>query len=249
MHKNLIRAFFFSAAVATLPATAAVPAYEMAGLLTGAVGIGVSEYYKADLVPQEARWKTPPGIDSGVRNSLVWSNTKMAATMSDVMLYAVVPAIAFGAPLAMRQDYSRSLVTIGEAAVVTGVITQIAKFSVARGRPFAYYNNDYSSPDSKLSFFSGHTSYSFAVSLSAAMLLSDSLPKYSTLIYTLALLIAAVPGYLRIAADKHYFTDVLTGALVGSGVAYGVTRMQLSANSIPNGDERRLQLQKVFVLQ
>ena len=30
----------------------------------------------------------------------------------------------------------------------------------------------------------------------------------------------AAPGYLRIAADKHYLSDVLTGALVGS--AFGV---------------------------
>ena len=248
MRKTLLKSAVLLA-FGTLSLRASVPAYEVAGLFTGALGIGVSEYYKADLVPQEARWKAPPAVDSSVRNGLVWSNTKLAATMSDIMLFGVVPAIAFSAPLATRQDYSRALVTIGEAAVVTGVITQIAKFSVARGRPFAYYSNDYSSPDSKLSFFSGHTSYSFAVSLSAAMLLSDSLPKYSTVIYAIALFIAAVPGYLRIAADKHYFTDVLTGALVGSGVAYGVTRMQLSANSIPNGDERRLQLQKVFVLQ
>ena len=27
--------------------------------------------------------------------------------------------------------------------------------------------------------------------------------------------LAAVTGYLRIAADKHYFTDVLTGAGIG----------------------------------
>ena len=60
---------------------------------------------------------------------------------------------------------------------------------------------------------------------------------------------ALIPGYLRIAADKHYFSDVLTGALIGTGIAYGVTRLQLSSNSTQVGDERRLQFQRVFVLQ
>ena len=65
----------------------------------------------------------------------------------------------------------------------------------------------------------------------------------------IAILLAAFPAYLRIAADKHYFTDVLTGAIIGSTIAYGVVRMQITANSTQYGDERRLQLQKVFVLQ
>ena len=248
MRSILVRSLIFSVSIGTLPAVAAVPAYEMAGLFTGALGIGASEYYKADLVPQEPRWKNPPAIDAGVRNALVWSNTKLAATMSDVFLFGVMPLAAFASPLATNHDYGRAALTIGEAAVVTGAITQIAKFSVARGRPFAYYGNDYSSPDSKLSFFSGHTSYSFALAFSSAMLLAESNPQYSAGIYSIAILLAALPGYLRIAADKHYFTDVLTGAIVGSAVAYGVTRMQLSANSTQYGDERRLQLQKVFVL-
>lgn len=249
MYRFPFRLIIFSAIFATLPARAAVPVYEMAGVLTGALGIGVSEYYKADLVPQEPRWKTPPTVDADIRNAAVWSNTKLAATMSDVFLFGIIPAAAFISPLATNHDYGRAALTIGEAAVVTGVITQIAKFSAARGRPFAYYANDYSSPDSKLSFFSGHTSYSFALCLSSAMLLSERYSQYSAVIYTVALLLAALPGYLRIAADKHYFTDVLAGAAIGSGVAYGVTRMHLTSSSTQYDDERRLQLQKVFVLQ
>lgn len=249
MHPFPFRLIIFLALFGSVPAKAALPAYEMAGVLTGALGIGVSEYYKADLVPQEPRWKTPPAMDASVRNAAVWSNTKLAATMSDVLLFGIIPAAAFISPLATNHDYGRAALTIAEAAVVTGAITQIAKFSVARGRPFAYYGNDYSSPDSKLSFFSGHTSYSFALCLSSAMLLSERYPQYNAVIYTVALLLAALPGYLRIAADKHYFTDVLAGAAIGSGVAYGVTRMQLSSSSTQIGDERRLQLQKVFVLQ
>lgn len=230
-------------------AHASLPGYELAGVLTGAIGIGATEVYKKDIVPDEPRWKTPPALDASVRDGLKWSNTKTAATLSDIMLFGIMPTAAFLSPLATNHNYGRAALTISEAAVATGVITQIAKFSFARARPYAYYGNDYSNPDSKLSFFSGHSSYSFALSVSSAMLLAESYPRYSTAIYSIAILLAAFPAYLRIAADKHYFTDVLTGAIIGSTIAYGVVRMQITAYSTQYGDERRLQLQKVFVLQ
>lgn len=228
---------------------AAVPAYEIAGLATGVLGIGASEFYKSDLAPAEPRWKEPPAFDASVRGSMKWSNTKTAATLSDIMLFGVMPAAAFITPVWTNHNYGRAALTLGEAMVFTGVVTQIAKFSVARARPYAYYGNDYSNPDSRLSFFSGHTSYSFALSISSAMLLAQSYPQHSAIIYIVATTLAMIPGYLRIAADKHYFSDVLTGAIIGTGIAYGVTQLQLSSNSTQVGDERRLQLQRVFVLQ
>jgi membrane-associated phospholipid phosphatase len=33
--------------------------------------------------------------------------------------------------------------------------------------------------------------------------------------------VKAATGYLRIAADRHYATDVLAGAAVGTGVGLG----------------------------
>jgi membrane-associated phospholipid phosphatase len=228
---------------------AIAPAIEIGGILTGAAGIGVSEFYKAELVPDEPRWKTPPAIDAEVRSALKWSHPRTAATLSDIMLVGVILPGAFLAPLGTGHDYRRSAITIGEATVMTGVITQVAKFSVARARPYAYYGNDYSNPDSKLSFFSGHTSYSFALSLSSAMIMAESLPAYSGSIYGAAALIALVPAYLRIAADKHYLTDVLTGAIVGMAIAYGVTKMQFQENSIQSAGSQELQFRRVFVLQ
>lgn len=230
-------------------ARAAIAPWEVTSVATGVLGIGVTEIYKKDLVPDQARWKTPPVMDASLRSHLVWSNTRLASTLSDVMLYGVVPTSAFLLPLATNHDYSRAALTIAEAAVMTGVVTQIAKFSFARARPYAYYGNDYSNPDSKMSFFSGHTSFSFALSLSSAILLTESYPKYAAPIYSVAVLFGTLTAYLRIAADKHYFTDVLTGAIVGSVIAYGVVHLNMTSNSMQYGDERRLVLQRVFVLQ
>lgn len=226
-----------------------VPAYEVAGVFAGALGVGMTELYKGDIAAADPRWKTPPAFDGSVREGAKWSNTKLAGGLSDAMVWGVIAPAAFLSPLLLKSSYGRSALTIAEAAVATGVVTQIAKFSFARARPYAYYSNDYSNPDSRLSFFSGHTSYSFALSLSSAMLLADAYPRHKILIYTVALIVAAIPGYLRLAADKHYFSDVMTGAVVGSSLAYGVVRLQMTGTSTPYGDERQLQLQRVFVLQ
>ena len=40
--------------------------------------------------------------------------------------------------------------------------------------------------------------------------------------WAVGLVCATAGGYLRIAADQHYATDVITGALVGSAVGFGV---------------------------
>lgn len=242
------RLLFLPALLCSGQLAAAIPAFEIAAVATGAAGIGVTEYFKSDLAPPAPRWVEPPAPDAAVRSRLVWSNTHLAATLSDIMLFGFMPGAAFLSPLATGHEYGRAGWTIAEAAVVTGVVTQATKFAVGRGRPFAYYSGDFSTPDSRLSFFSGHTSYSFALAVSSAMLLAESHPQNGAAIYAAALCIAALPAYLRMAADKHYFTDVLVGAVVGSTIAYGITQAQLTAHASAYGDERRLQLQRAFVL-
>ena len=42
------------------------------------------------------------------------------------------------------------------------------------------------------------------------------------LVWATSLPVALVTGYLRIAADRHYFTDVLVGAVLGSAIGFVV---------------------------
>jgi membrane-associated phospholipid phosphatase len=74
--------------------------------------------------------------------------------------------------------------------LVTGV-TAVVKRTVHRTRPDG---------SDRMSFFSGHTATAMA---SAGWRLEVGVP------------IAVGAGYLRMAADKHYLTDVLAGAAAG----------------------------------
>ena len=104
---------------------------------------------------------------------------------------------------------------IGATLLTSTIITTTMKFTIQRDRPFVTY------PDiQKLtgagspSFPSGHTSEAFATATS----LSIAFPKW----YVIApsLLWASAAGYSRMHLGVHYPSDVLVGALIGSGSAW-----------------------------
>lgn len=104
---------------------------------------------------------------------------------------------------------------IGETVAASVLITFALKRIIKRDRPFETYpeiekltsGGGYSLP-------SGHTSITFATATS----LSIAYPKW----YVIApsFVWATAVGYSRIHLGVHYPSDVLAGALVGSGSAY-----------------------------
>jgi membrane-associated phospholipid phosphatase len=49
--------------------------------------------------------------------------------------------------------------------------------------------------------------------------------KWAPAIYGGGVALSLTTGYLRIAADKHWSTDILTGWVVGAAVGYAVPRL------------------------
>jgi membrane-associated phospholipid phosphatase len=101
------------------------------------------------------------------------------------------------------------------ALAVTGGLTTILKYSVNRPRPFISYPDiAKKSKAGTPSFPSGHTSGAFAT----ATYLSLEYPKWYVIApaYTWA----ATVGYSRMHLGVHYPSDVLAGALIGSGCAW-----------------------------
>ena len=59
-----------------------------------------------------------------------------------------------------------------------------------------------------------------AYSKPIAKILDNYTQLNSKTIWTTSLGLATLTGYFRIAADKHYFTDIIAGAMVGTLVGY-----------------------------
>lgn len=114
------------------------------------------------------------------------------------------------------------------------------KFAVARRRPCGDFCDFTSSPfpenDQNLSFYSGHTA------TAATVMVDMSNFSYTPLIAAANFLLASLVGYLRIAANKHYFTDVMTGALAGMAIGYIVPKYLHQTNNSASSKKAGYQL-------
>jgi membrane-associated phospholipid phosphatase len=196
---------------------------------------GAMELLKDDLAAPSCRWCDPNALDARARRLLVLGYGERADTASDVLLLSILPATAAHQLLAARAAGdvgagARDLLYIAEATAIAMSLTQLTKLAVGRERPFVHYGNHRDparqpDPDDVLSFFSGHASIAF--SLAAAAGTVSDLRGYPSApwVWAVGLTLASGVGYLRIAADQHYLTDVLAGAAVGTAVGILVPRL------------------------
>jgi membrane-associated phospholipid phosphatase len=191
--------------------------------------------FKNDLAPTLCHWCQPPSFDVRVRNALVWGTPSDADLVSSATGLVILPLAALavdGIPaLAEGPNYARlidDMLPIVESEVATSVATNIVKFSVGRQRPYAHFAAGVPfSTEDNLSFFSGHTSFAFATAISAGIVAHERGYASEPYVWAGGLTLATLTGYLRIAADKHYFSDVLVGAVVGTGAGLLVPQLTI----------------------
>jgi len=142
--------------------------------------------------------------------------------------------------------------------LLTNTGTMITKSIVQRPRPYVH-NPDVSherkmNRTSKRSFFSGHTSSTFASAWFLASVYEKYHPnsKSKDWVWASSMTSASLVAYLRVKAGKHYLTDVLAGALFGTLVCYLVLESheldnlgQVNSN-YPNNDAIGFNLQIIF---
>jgi membrane-associated phospholipid phosphatase len=185
-----------------------------------------TELAKESLAPEACRICGANALDDGARNRLVWDRRDLARHGSDLLAFAVLPVAAFGhSALAARNAGAAR-----EALLDALVIGEVVKFAAGRQRPFVRFENFDGTdrprdPDGNLSFYSGHTSLAFSTVAAAATVASLRGYRSAPWVWGVGLAGAAGVGYLRIAADKHYLTDVLTGAVVGTVVGVAAPRL------------------------
>jgi len=193
---------------------------------------------KPALAPDTCRWCDPPGLDKSIRDALVWDDYDEARSLSNLTGYVAVPALGLGLTAAaslVADDASwgrliDDTVPILETVTISQVVTQIAKFSVGRARPLVRFRDvvDPDDQDNNLSFYSGHSALAFGVTVSAGMVARCNNSSMEPVIWGVGLPLSFATAYLRIAADKHYFTDVLTGSVVGVVAGLTIPRLMRS---------------------
>lgn len=203
-----------------------------------ALGWVLSDFvFKKPLAPSSCRWCDTNAFDNAVRSvfnpSLQPSSegVKAIAASSNVVGFLALPLAVLGVDglLAWNDGVLLEALPIDallifEATFSALALTQVVKFTVGRGRPYTVG----ASPellaeardvaDHNMSFFSGHTSLAFAVATSAATVAQLRGYRHAWVLWAVGLPLAATTAVLRLAADKHWMSDVLVGGAIGSAV-------------------------------
>jgi hypothetical protein len=184
-------------------------------------------------------WQHTWGVDEQTRSALRLSDPsarRAARTTSDMLAAALVSypiVVEAGLNVAWAKSSSRVGFEMGlmqlEVLGVTAALVGVSKVAFSRERPYGRLcgselsatSEDCVVGDRYLSYFSGHAAFTFA---SASLTcfqhtrwdLWGNTPAWvpCATSYTLA----ATTALLRVAADRHYITDIATGAVVGTAV-------------------------------
>ncbi len=170
--------------------------------------------------PRTCRVCGSNAFDEYLHSRLTWSNPGAARLASDVLANGVLPAAVIAHSVLMARhegapgDAAADVLVIAEAAAVAASLDEIAKDAVARRRPEGAAGNT--------SFYSGHTSLAFSLATAAGTVSSMRGYPSAPWVWGAGLTLASAVGYLRIAGDAHWTTDVLAGAAAGGLVGFAV---------------------------
>jgi len=155
-----------------------------------------------------------------------------AAKVSDVAMFLSVASpvllMGFTDP---RHDFLTLGVMGAQNLLATTALTMLTKTTTKRIRPFAYNPNaplDIKlNKDSRHSFFSGHTSVSFASASFLSTTYSHYFPESNSRYWVTGASfgLASLVGVLRIEAGKHFPTDIIAGAIVGTAIGWGIAKI------------------------
>lgn len=175
-------------------------------------------------------WCDSNGLDDSVRRLLRATDPRAPAFISHALSMGAIPVmsvIGLVGPAYLDQKLERGLQDgwiLANTFILTTAVGDLVKHLVARERPSFHNRVEHETEFARWptqrnkSYFSLDTAWAFAIASSAATLAYAR--GYSTAPYVAAGggFMALGAGTLRIVGDAHWATDVISGALIGTGI-------------------------------
>jgi membrane-associated phospholipid phosphatase len=201
-----------------------------------ATGLTVSALDKTKPYTEEELTNNPPDVSSinSLDRGSVYNWSPAISTASDAVLLTVtvLPAL-FLSEHHTGRDIKTLLIMYAEVFTFNYGLTEIAKSSVNRARPYVYNPEvpmgTRTGSFSRKSFFSGHTSQTAAASFYFAKVITDYHPTLKKGLkiglWAFAVTIPALNGTFRVLAGKHFPTDVMTGYVAGAATGWLIPQL------------------------
>jgi membrane-associated phospholipid phosphatase len=162
----------------------------------------------------------PSSVNAIDRRS-IGNASSAAATLSDLTTIAAIAApVGYElATLGLSRAFVEDMVVFGQTVLVSNALVSVVKLAVQRPRPETYATTNRAkleATDGYLSFYSGHTTNTFAALSAAAMILHL---RYDTGVWpwVVTAMVGGSVAIERVLAGKHFPTDVAVGAVAGVG--------------------------------
>jgi membrane-associated phospholipid phosphatase len=224
-------------AIVGTPSAEERPALRVEPSTAAALGAGALALWGASAVEREAdpvtrcRWCEPGRLDRWAREQLRWRSGGAGRASDRLFLSVPLGSAAAVGWLAARDGHLREaaedVLLVAAAIAIADPLTTGVKHATGRLRPGAWAAGAPRVEGDLHSFFSGHTSRVFAAAAAASQVTRLRGRGGSRWIAALGLGAAAVTGWLRVAADQHWATDVLAGAAAGAAVGWAVPTFAL----------------------
>jgi membrane-associated phospholipid phosphatase len=210
--------------------------------VTAGIGAGILTWalVRADVLGSSCTWCDPAGdvngLDAWFRDALRRRDVQPAATTSNILSFGVAPAgiagLTFAAAAADKRvdETPVNLLLVAEGTMSAVLVSETLKPFLLRERPDVHFLSgdarEAALADGKneplLAFPSGHAGTTFALTGAAGTVASMRGYRLAPMIWVAGLMLGVATSYTRMAADRHYFTDILGGTAIGLVVGAGV---------------------------
>ena len=246
--KSFFRAFFAMLCAATLAFSAPATEnrhYEVSVRLDVPLALGIALTSALGVYQYYGMERVPDGELRAKSDFMPWDRPFVGRYSEWATVVSHYSAVFAVAPLALAgvswykgdadaYDFGAFTLMFAEAVALQNALNQIVRSSQLWPRPYVYAKSGKGAEKSKEargeaygSFYSGHASAAFTVATFMGEWFSEIYPnsKYKTLVWASSYTLAAGVGILRVVAGKHYPSDVVLGALMGTGVSFGVLKL------------------------
>jgi membrane-associated phospholipid phosphatase len=203
--------------------------------LLGETGVAaVSLLSFAIPAPDTCHWCESNGFDDAVRDALRASNPRTAGHVSHAFAFGAAPLLAAGGavlPAIEDRKLKRAgtdLWILANTLIFNTGFNEVFKRMVGRQRPAFHYGVQDETEASGIpseanrSFYSLDTSFAFSAAACGTTLAYLHDYEIAPWILGGGATFATTAGVLRIAADMHWATDVIVGAVAGTAIGVSV---------------------------
>lgn len=229
------------------------PITDGAVIAAGLLAVAVPYALSAQLITP--RCPCSPGEVNSFDRHVIGNHNAVADVASDVTAGAalVLPAVFDFLDVGASRVWLEDAAVFSEVMAVNGAFVTLSKYTVQRPLPRVYAGQDPAlarSPGGYRSFYSGHTSLTFAA-LDAAAYTLDLRHHLGAWPWIAAQLVGASVAAERVAAGRHFYTDVIVAAAAGSLFGTLIPWLheqhpQAQVSVAPQADGARLSLAAAF---